>query len=94
MITTSQKSELRIHLFFNNAGIDLLNYMPDTFIVHDLYMPRSKISLRSEVKPLTCYICKKELNGMSITAKIIDGQAVFLCSHHMKSELQQLVPVS
>jgi len=68
--------------------------MSDTFIVNDLFIPRSKISLRSQVKPLTCYICKKELNGISITAKVIDGQTVFLCSHHIKSELQQLVPVN
>ncbi len=68
--------------------------MPDTFIMHDLFVPKFKILIKSEVKPLTCYLCKKELNGMSITAKIIDGKAVFLCSHHLKSDLQQLVSVS
>ncbi len=68
--------------------------MADTHVIHDLFMPKSKILLRSEVKPLTCYICKKELNGISITAKIIDGNTVFLCSHHIKSGLQQLVSVS
>lgn len=67
--------------------------MADTFIVHDLFVPNYKIMQKSMVKPLNCYICKKELNGMSITAKVIDGKTVFLCSTHIKSELQQLVSV-
>ncbi|GEM_PF-1369865 len=67
--------------------------MPDTFIVHDLFVPQYKTALRSMVKPLNCYICKKELNGMSITAKMMGGKTVFLCSTHLKADLKQLVPV-
>lgn len=65
--------------------------MTDMFLVHDLYVPANKILTRSAVKPLTCHICKKELNGISITARAIDGKTVFLCSAHLDSDLQQLL---
>lgn len=68
--------------------------MADTFILQDLYLPNDKKITRSIVKPLTCYICKKELNGISITAKIIKGETVFLCSTHFESVPQQIISVS
>lgn len=68
--------------------------MADTFIVQDLFLPHVKTLIKSQVMPLTCYVCKKELNGMSITAKIVNGKTIFLCSHHLKSNLQQIVSVS
>ena len=68
--------------------------MTDTFIVQDLFLPHVKTLIKSEVRPLTCHVCKKELNGMSITAKIMNGKTIFLCSHHLKSNLQQIVSVN
>lgn len=56
--------------------------MVDQFLYHDLYHKGKKSILNSTVSPLTCYVCKKELNGISITAKMINGKTVFLCSHH------------
>jgi hypothetical protein len=68
--------------------------MKNEFVVYDLYVPKDKKMVKSAVKSLTCYICKKELNGISITAKIINGKSVFLCSHHYKAEPYQIVSVS
>lgn len=68
--------------------------MADTFILQDLYLPNEKKITRSFVKPLTCYMCKKELNGISITAKTIRGKTVFLCSTHFESTPQQIISVS
>lgn len=68
--------------------------MADTFLVNDLFVPSSKIVIKSIVRPLNCYICKKELNGLSITAKVINGKTVFLCSTHVTSGLQNIVSVS
>lgn len=68
--------------------------MTDSFIVHDLYVPSHKVPVKTVVKPLTCYICKKELNGMSITAKNIEGRTVFLCASHLASDLRQVIAVS
>jgi hypothetical protein len=31
-------------------------------------------------------VCKKELNGISLTAKEINQKTVFLCSHHYKAK--------
>lgn len=56
--------------------------MSDTYIVQDLYVQKEKAHVRSDVKPLTCDICNKELNGLSITAKRKNGKMVFLCSYH------------
>ena len=56
--------------------------MTDSFIVQDLYLKSGKKLVKSDVKPLTCYVCKKELNGLSITAKTLNGKMVFLCAHH------------
>ena len=65
--------------------------MADTFIVQDLYLKHEKKIIKSDVKPLTCHVCKKELNGISITAKMHDGKTVFLCSHHQAAEPYQIV---
>jgi hypothetical protein len=59
--------------------------MAESFIVQDLFMPHEKKLVKSDVKPLTCHICKKELNGISITAKVLNGEMVFLCSRHYQS---------
>jgi len=64
--------------------------MTETFLHHDLYHKRTKNILNSTVSPLECYLCKKELNGISITAKIIDGKTVFLCSHHYQPKPYQI----
>lgn len=53
-----------------------------SFIIQDVYLPHGKKLVKSDVKPLVCHICKKELNGISITAKTINGKMVFLCSYH------------
>jgi hypothetical protein len=68
--------------------------MTETFIVQDLYLPNDRKAVRSGAKPLTCYICKKELNGISITAKNIKGKMVFLCSSHYESTPQQIISAS
>ncbi|CUR52197.1 protein of unknown function [Nitrosotalea devaniterrae] len=65
--------------------------MADIFIVQDLYMKHGKKIIKSDVKPLTCHVCKKELNGISITAKMYDGKMVFLCSHHSAAKPYQIV---
>ena len=65
--------------------------MVDTFIVQDLYIKQGKKIIKSDVKPLTCHVCKKELNGISITAKMYDGKMVFLCSHHQTAKPYQIV---
>lgn len=67
--------------------------MADSFIVHDLYLKHGKKLVKSGVKPLTCHVCKKELNGISITAKTLDGKMVFLCAHHYASKPYQIVLV-
>lgn len=61
--------------------------------MHDIYMPKNKKLTNSIVKPLTCYVCKKELNGISITAKNMNGKMVFLCSHHFQSKPYQIALV-
>ena len=68
--------------------------MQEIFIIQDLYIPGGKKIVRSDIKPLTCYICKKELNGISITARIVENKTVFLCSHHYRASPQQIVSVS
>jgi hypothetical protein len=68
--------------------------MHDLFIAQDLYTPTRKKLVRSDIKPLTCYICKKELDGISITARVIENKTVFLCSHHYMSSPQQIVYVN
>jgi hypothetical protein len=65
--------------------------LKDPFLIQDLYNTKKKKSLKSTIMPLTCYICKKELNGISITAKIIDGKTIFLCSHHYQANPYQIV---
>ena len=69
--------------------------MSDRFILQDVYVGREKKMVKSAAKPLTCDLCKKELNGFSITAKKIDGKIVFLCSNHYKDvKPYQIVSVS
>lgn len=68
--------------------------MADSFIVQDLYVQSGKKLVKSDVKPLTCYVCKKELNGISITAKKLNGKMVFLCTHHYTSKPYQIVLVN
>ncbi|MDE1769288.1 MAG: hypothetical protein KGI28_01875 [Thaumarchaeota archaeon] len=60
--------------------------MADVFIAQDLFVRPQKKLIKSDVKPLTCHVCKKELNGISITAKVLNGNMVFLCSRHYKSD--------
>ncbi|SMH70718.1 protein of unknown function [Candidatus Nitrosotalea okcheonensis] len=67
--------------------------MVDSFLVQDLYLKHRKKMIRSDVQPLTCHMCKKELNGISITAKMVSGKMVFLCSHHYASKPYQVVLV-
>ncbi len=57
----------------------------------ELYFKKRKNIIKTSVDPLYCYICKKELNGISITAKIIDGKSVFLCSHHYQAKPDQIL---
>lgn len=59
--------------------------MADTFIVQDLYVKLEKRLIKSDVKPLTCYVYKNELNGISIAAKTLKENMVFLCSRHYPS---------
>lgn len=59
--------------------------MVDNFIIQDLYFRHEKKIIKSDVKPLTCHVCKKQLNGISITAKMLNGKLIFLCSHHYTS---------
>jgi hypothetical protein len=68
--------------------------MADTFIAQDLYVKHEKKLIKSDVKPLTCHVCKKELNGISITAKILKGNMVFLCSRHYQSDPYDVVSVN
>ena len=68
--------------------------MAETFIAQDLYISHGKKFVKSDVKPLTCCICKKELNGISITAKVLNGEMVFLCSRHYDSQPYQVVSVN
>jgi hypothetical protein len=65
--------------------------MADNFIVQDLYLRHEKKIIKSDVKPLTCHVCKKQLNGISITAKMFNGKMVFLCSHHYLAKPYQIV---
>ncbi len=64
------------------------------YTLHDIYIPKNKKLITSEVKPLACYICKKELNGVSITGKTVNGKTMFLCSYHFKANPYQLTLVS
>ena len=68
--------------------------MADSFIIQDLYLKRGKNLVKSDVKPLTCHVCKKELNGISITAKTLNGKMVFLCAHHYASKPYRIVLVN
>jgi hypothetical protein len=67
--------------------------MADTFIAQEVYLAKQKRFVKTDVKPLTCHICKKELNGISITAKPLNGKMLFLCSYHYQSEPFQMVSV-
>ena len=64
--------------------------MNEEFLYQDIYQKQKKSILNSTVAPLTCYVCKKELNGISITAKMIDGKTVFLCAHHYMPKPYQI----
>jgi hypothetical protein len=68
--------------------------MVESFLSQDLYIPHEKKFTKSDVKPLTCHVCKKELNGISITAKVLNGEMVFLCSTHYQSKPYQIVSVN
>ena len=68
--------------------------MADRFIAQDLYVTQQKKLIKSDVKPLTCHVCKKELNGISITAKMLNGNMVFLCSRHYQSDPYEAVSVN
>lgn len=58
----------------------------DSFLVQDLYLPNHKKVTKSNARDLRCAICKKDLYGTSITAKVKDGKIVFLCSKHLNSD--------
>lgn len=68
--------------------------MVESFIAQDLYVRHEKKFVKSDVTPLTCHVCKKELNGISITAKVLNGEMVFLCSLHYQSKPYQVVSVN
>jgi len=68
--------------------------MVERFLSQDLYFSHEKKFVKSDVKPLTCHVCKKELNGISITAKVLNGEMVFLCSTHYHSKPYQVVSVN
>ena len=68
--------------------------MGESFIVQDLYFKPGKKLVKSDVKPLTCHVCKKELNGISITAKMLNGKMVFLCAHHYASKPYRIALVN
>ena len=68
--------------------------MVDIFIAQDLYVTPKKKLIKSDVKPLTCHVCKKELNGISITAKMLNGDMIFLCSRHYQSDPYEVVMVN
>lgn len=68
--------------------------LADNFIVQDLYFKHEKKIVKSDVTPLTCHVCKKELNGISITAKMFDGKMVFLCAHHYAAKPYQIAMVN
>lgn len=67
--------------------------MRDSFLFQDLYVDKRKNIIKSVANPLSCYVCKKELNGGSITAKEIDGKLVFLCSKHYRVKPHQILLV-
>jgi len=60
--------------------------LPNEFLFQDIYFKNNKRIIKSAVVPLSCYVCKKELNGISLTAKEINQKTVFLCSHHYKAK--------
>jgi hypothetical protein len=60
--------------------------LKNEFLFQDLYIKKGKSILKSTVIPLSCYVCKQELNGISLTAKNINGETVFLCSRHLQAE--------
>ena len=68
--------------------------LANNFIVQDLYFRHKKKIVKSDVTPLTCHVCKKELNGISITAKMSDGKMVFLCTHHYTAKPYQIEMVN
>lgn len=59
--------------------------MGDAYLLQDLYLPKNKKVITSDVKALRCTICNEDLDGASITAKERDGKTVFLCSKHVNS---------
>ena len=65
--------------------------MAETFIAQDLFFQNDRKTTKSSTKSLTCYICKKELDGISITGKNIKGKTIFLCSSHFESTQQQII---
>lgn len=67
--------------------------MRDSFLFQDLYVNKRKNIIKSTANQLSCYVCKKELNGGAITAKEIDGRLVFLCSNHYKAKPHQILLV-
>lgn len=68
--------------------------MADQFILHDLYLTNRKAVLCSEPKPLICLVCKKDLSGMPITARVVNGKTIFLCPAHLKVGPGLLIPES
>ena len=68
--------------------------MAENYVAQDFFMIRNKKFVKTDVKPLTCHVCKKELNGISITAKVLNGELVFLCSRHFESKPYQIVSVN
>ena len=65
--------------------------LTDDLIIQDLYLKQAKKIVKSDVTPLTCHVCKKELNGISIAAKMFDGKMVFLCAHHYGAKPYQVI---
>lgn len=58
--------------------------MGDTLLFQDLYFTRKRTEVRSTVREAVCIICKRGLEeGVSITAKKVDGQMRFFCHYHL-----------
>lgn len=68
--------------------------MAEIYLAQDFIIGSDKKFIKTDVKPLTCHVCKKELNGISITAKVLNGELVFLCSRHFDSKPYQIVSVN
>ena len=65
--------------------------MRESFLLQDLYVDKRKDIIKSTASLLSCYVCKKELNGGSITAKELGGKLVFLCSKHYRAKPHQIL---